>query len=119
MKAKISALSQEFAKRFDIMLHALLIAKLHVYNVSPGACNLIWSYLKNKLQWVKLLGYRSQLATLNRGVPLASVLGTLLFNIFINNLFFLRMCSNIANYTDDNHVCYKNKTLKNFVMSWN
>ena len=99
----------DLSKAFDKMPHALLIAKLHAYNVSPDACNLIISYLKNRLQRVKLLGYRSQLATLNRGAPQGSVLGPLLFNIFINDLFFVRMCSNIVNYADDNHVCYKHE----------
>ena len=76
------------------MSNALLISKSHAYNVSPAACNLTIRYLKNRLQLVKLLGYRSQLTTTNRDVPQGSLLGPLSFNVFTNDLFFVRMCSN-------------------------
>ena len=54
------------------------------------------------------MGKYSNWATINRGVPQGSVLGPLLFNIFINDLFFSGILSNIANYADDNHLFNSN-----------
>ena len=80
-----------------------------IYRLSEGACNLIINYLRNRRQRVKITGTCSEWATINRGVPQGSVLGPLLFNIFLNDLFYVNMGSEIANYADDNHLYYEDK----------
>ena len=55
------------------------------------------------------MGKYSDWATTNRGVPQGSVLGPLLFDIFINELFYINITCEIANYADDNHLYYGNK----------
>ena len=62
----VGTIAMDLSKAFDKMPHALLIAKLHAYNVSPAACNFIISYLKNRLQRVKVQGVRSEWTTINR-----------------------------------------------------
>ena len=92
------------------MPHGLLIAKLNAYGVSRNACNLVINYLSNRKQRVKIQGGCSEWATTNRGVPQGSVLGPLLFNIFLNDLFYCGIESEICNYADDNHLCNSRKS---------
>ena len=117
----VGTIVMDLSRAFDNMPHALLIAKLQAYGVSIDACNLIISYLRNLNHRVKIMGRHSDWATINRRVPPGSVLGPLLFNIFINDLFYINMKSDIANNADDNHLYYENKChdeLKKSVGKW-
>ena len=94
----------DLSRAFDKMPHALLIVKLVAYGLSEHACNLIISYLRHRRHRVKIMGKHSDWVTTNRGV-----LGPLLFNMFINDLFYMNMTCEIANHADDNHLYYENK----------
>ena len=107
----VGTVAMDLSKAFDKMPHALLVAKLYAYGLSYNSCHTIIGYLKNRQQRVKVMGKYSDWSVINRGVPQGSVLGPLLFNIFINDLFFSGIKSHIANYADDNHLYNSNEDL--------
>ena len=100
----VGTVAMDLSKAFDSIPHGLLIAKLSAYDVSKHACNLIINFLCNRRQRTKVMGKYSEWVTINRGVPHGSVLGPLLFNIFVNDLFYTDIDNMICNYADDNHI---------------
>ena len=75
------------SKAFDCLPHGLIIAKLHAYGLSLDACDLFSSYLCNRFQRFKVKTSRSEWAVIKKGIPQGSILGPLLFNVFVNDIF--------------------------------
>ncbi len=101
-KNAAGAILTDLSKAFDCLSHDLLIAKLEAYGFQKSALNFIYDYLKDRKQRTKVNGSFSSWRELSCGVPQGSILGPLLFNIFINDIFDFLDKTKIANYADDN-----------------
>ena len=96
----------DFKKAFDTVNHRILIKKLKHYGVRGHAIKWFTSYLTERKQYTTVNNTNSQIKDVSYGVPQGSVLGPLLFLIYINDLNSVITFSYIRHFADDTNILY-------------
>ena len=91
----------DLSKAFDTLDHIILIAKLKYYGLDESAITWFQSYLCNRFQYVEIDGIKSEPRRVNTGVPQGSILGPLLFIIYMNDINHASNIFQSILYADD------------------
>ena len=105
----------DFSKAFDTLNHAILIRKLYRYGIQGQALKLIENYLANRKQYVSFNNTFSNVRDISIGIPQGSVLGPLLFIIYVNDLSNLSDEYTSILFADDTVMSFKGNNIANLI----
>lgn len=100
----------DVCKAFDSVNHYVLIEKLYKIGFREKALELLKSYLTNRKQYVQIEDMPSSEMLIRPGVPQGSIIGPILFTIFVNDIFECKLNGSIQLYADDICLTYGEKT---------
>ena len=101
----------DFSKAFDTVDHGILLNKLEFYGIRGTPLSWLHSYLSNRKQFTTYNGFTSSIKEINCGVPQGSILGPLLFLLYINDLAYVSKSLFTIMYADDTNCFISGKDL--------
>ena len=102
----------DFQKAFDTVDHNILVKKLDHYGIRGVSNSWFKSYLNNRKQYVSINGFNSELNDIKCGVRHSSVLGPLLFLLYINDLHASIRFSKVHHFADDTNLLHFSSSIK-------
>ena len=100
----------DLSKAFDTIDHKILLTKLQRYGIRGNTHDLIKSYLSRRHQYTEVLGEKSESLTVEYGVPQGSVLGPLLFILYINDISRASKLGTFIMFADDTNIFVEGQT---------
>ena len=102
----------DLAKAFDTVDHSILLKKLHIYGIRGCVYNWFKSYLSERTQTTSVNICISGKVGINYGVPQGSILGPVLFLLYINDICNVSKILKLHIFADDTNILYSNKCIK-------
>ena len=101
----------DLSKAFDTINYGILLQKLNAYGTRGTPNLLIQNYLHNRKQYVEYGSCQSSMNTITCGVPQGSILGPLLFLLYINDMSETSKLLYFILFADDTNILYPNRDL--------
>ena len=115
--SKVVVIIMDLSKAFDSLKHELLLAKLKAYGLDSNSITFMKSYFTSRLEQCKVNNSFSEWGKVLNDVSQWPILGPLLFNIFLNDIFLSLQKCDLANYADDSFLYTSDKSISNVMNS--
>ena len=109
----------DISKAFDTIDHNIILSKIYKYGIRGNTLNWLMNYLSNPYQFVSINNPSSSFLRIECAVPQGSILGQILFLLYINDLPRVSTKPRLLLYADDTNIHYENSDTKTIIKTTN